>query len=324
MTFLHDISCSPPPPLHESAHDLWVWNDSPSGKYTVQSAYKFLSQEDDTVATWNWLWHVSIPEKIGLFLWLISHAALLVNFLRFRRQLATNPLCFLCGTESENWYHCLLYCGWVRQLWKTLHVTVPVDCAQIPQSDLNGFLLGMYNVYGPIFVAALWIIWLERNARIFRGKSKPLWALQRDIFQLVNDMECCQPHSSARICVGRLVHWNMRGAIGTILHVNSSSMGNPGRSGYGFVVRDDVGNWLGGGYGHLGHKSITYTEVVAIAEGLDFVARMGVQCVCCYSDSTTALGLLDNRDHYHPLAALLLRIHTLRHAFDACEFLCFS
>lgn len=62
------------------------------------------------------------------------------------------------------------------------------------------------------------------------------------------------------------------------------------------MVRDEDGHWLRGGCGFLGHKTNTFAELCALVARLDFVARLGVRKVYCYSDSLTTNRLLGSRE----------------------------
>jgi hypothetical protein len=49
----------------------------------------------------------------------------------------------------------------------------------------------------------------------------------------------------------KLVRWNSLGGTGMILNVDGSSIGNPGVSGYGGLIRNSGGAWVHGYYDNL-------------------------------------------------------------------------
>lgn len=49
------------------------------GCYSAKAGYKWLcssNSEPSLGGPWNWIWNLSVPEKIKLLLWLIGHNSL--------------------------------------------------------------------------------------------------------------------------------------------------------------------------------------------------------------------------------------------------------
>ena len=51
--------------------DRWVWKLNPSNKYTVQSAYSYLTAVDNNITEdfHHFLWHKAVPLKVNIFVW---------------------------------------------------------------------------------------------------------------------------------------------------------------------------------------------------------------------------------------------------------------
>lgn len=66
----------------------------------------------------------------------------------------------------------------------------------------------------------------------------------------------------------RLVHWHPNRDIGVVLNVDGSSFGNPGRTGFGGLLREDDGTWIAGFIGYVGFSTNVHAELMAILYGL--------------------------------------------------------
>ncbi|GAU16251.1 hypothetical protein TSUD_298830 [Trifolium subterraneum] len=58
----------------------------------------------------------------------------------------------------------------------------------------------------------------------------------------------------------RMVRWNAQGGNGMILNVDGSSIGNPGVSGFGGLLRNSDGGWIHGFAGNIGISNILHVE----------------------------------------------------------------
>jgi hypothetical protein len=57
--------------LQENAHDFWRWLLDPSHGYTIREAYRFLTNNGNSVdrSLVDDVWHRYIPSKVFLFVW---------------------------------------------------------------------------------------------------------------------------------------------------------------------------------------------------------------------------------------------------------------
>jgi ribonuclease HI len=131
------------------------------------------------------------------------------------------------------------------------------------------------------------------------------------------------------------VKWNALGGTGMILNVDGSSIGNPGISGFGGLIRNTDGGWVHGFFGNLGHTNILHAELMAIYKGLLLAWDLNIKDLWCYSDSVMAIKLItDPVDDWHHYAAILnnikdimkrdwqvLLIHTLREGNACADYL---
>ncbi|CAA0834083.1 RNase H family protein [Striga hermonthica] len=94
-----------------------------------------------------------------------------------------------------------------------------------------------------------------------------------------------------------------------ILHTDGSSMGNPGPSGFGAVLRTHEGVWIEGISGNIGIADNNLAEVIAIFEGLSLALARGCTALTCYSDSQEALRLINMAAvNTHVMGGLIMNI----------------
>ncbi|KAK2425147.1 hypothetical protein QL285_035429 [Trifolium repens] len=159
-----------------------------------------------------------------------------------------------------------------------------------------------------LFMAAIWWIWRTRNALCMANESTSVFSLKMGIVDyallLKND-----PSKSHVNLNPQLVRWNVNGGTDMILNVDGSSIGNPGVSGYGELLRTADGAWVHGFFGNLGFTNILLAELMAIYKGLLLAWEMNIKDLWCYSDSKIAIKLvMEPVDEWHHYAAILNNI----------------
>ncbi|CAJ2636315.1 unnamed protein product [Trifolium pratense] len=93
------------------------------------------------------------------------------------------------------------------------------------------------------------------------------------------------------------------------LNVDGSSLGNPGRSGYGGIIRNNVGGWLYSFSGFCGITTNLKAELLAIVHGLSLTWSKGYTKVIYESDSKVVIDLIDQGvPNTHPYAHVMNRI----------------
>jgi ribonuclease HI len=112
--------------------------------------------------------------------------------------------------------------------------------------------------------------------------------------------------------IDQWVSWHPGQEIAVILNVDGSSLGNPGPSGFGGVLRQDNGNWIFGFAGTVGISTILHVELLAIYHGLKVAWDQGYRNIICYSDSTLSIQLVEGEvSPWHHYASILANIKAL-------------
>jgi ribonuclease HI len=97
-----------------------------------------------------------------------------------------------------------------------------------------------------------------------------------------------------------------------ILNVDGSSIGNPGVSGFGGLIRNSDGAWVHGFAGNIGFSYILDAVLMAVYHGLVLAWGLGIKELMCYSDSKTVIKLIyDPVNAWHHYATIILNIKDL-------------
>ncbi|CAL5435909.1 unnamed protein product [Camellia sinensis] len=76
------------------------------------------------------------------------------------------------------------------------------------------------------------------------------------------------------------------------LNTDSCSNGDPRQSSYGGLLRDEVGSWLWGYHGYLGHCTSLEAEIWNIYRGLTIIMQQGLSNITIEIDSQNAMEML--------------------------------
>ncbi|KAK8476102.1 hypothetical protein V6N11_071089 [Hibiscus sabdariffa] len=173
-----------PPPSLDDSRDMVAWKCTPTGIFTVSSAYENLLSEswDSCDSKWTGIWSLPVAQRVRMFLWLVLRQRLLTNAERARRGMSSDPSCSCCGFFNETILHILRDCPPMRSFWQSL----------IPQSDHDYFFgaplehwifsnIRTSRVFGRgtppwscFFPSFLWQVWKRRNDFVFNGECLPL------------------------------------------------------------------------------------------------------------------------------------------------------
>lgn len=108
-------------------HDRLSWRASQDGKFSVKSAYLFLTKDNLLRPSmghfYERIWRVKVPERVRFFLWLVVNRVIMTNMERQRRHLCDSGLCSVCRSGDETIMHVLRDCPAMEGLWIRL---VPV------------------------------------------------------------------------------------------------------------------------------------------------------------------------------------------------------
>ncbi|KAG4963526.1 hypothetical protein JHK85_040981 [Glycine max] len=258
--------------LNDNMEDVIVWGPSGDEIFTATTAFKWLiavnSLPTSQFGNWSWIWKLQILENIKHFFWLTFHGSLLTNDFRVFRHLAV-VWQFLHLDHDSNFY--------------------VANCVDWIVNNIN-------SVRGILFAVTCWTIWKSRNSLIFQNKRWTTWQIINQVNILSNDViNTLQQPTQPRM--GRNVSWDPPTFPFVKLNTDGSSIGNPGDSGYGGIIRDLAGNMLTAFSGECGTTSSLKAKLLAIYYGLRTAWDNG------YTHNEV--------NEYHPYSPLVQLIHHL-------------
>jgi hypothetical protein len=116
-----DVICNLKIPRAE-VEDCVAWHYEKKGIFTVKSAYKdSLKRNTTAVATsssrdpgdrsiWDVIWKTKIPDKVKIFGWRVATNSLATKHNAFKRTIAVDDVCEICGMEQEDEFHAIIRC----------------------------------------------------------------------------------------------------------------------------------------------------------------------------------------------------------------------
>jgi len=173
--------------LHPEIPDRLIWKWTGDHTFSTASAYRafFIGQYSIPGATI--LKKTQAPGKCKFFGWLVLHDRCWTAARRKRHNLQDDDSCALCCQASETITHLLVSCPFSKECWyailQTLHWQPlfpdrdPFSLAEwwsgarkrLPKTDRRCF--------DSTVILISWILWMERNKRIFDHRSRSVQQL---------------------------------------------------------------------------------------------------------------------------------------------------
>lgn len=142
----------------------WRWNSK--GQFSVRLAYAFLNYSGRLVEHPFLVWHLPLPPKIKIFLWLVFRNRILTKVNLSRKGWGGTTTCMFCD-QHETTNHLFLRCRMVTQIWywlgknglyfrhwRTMKQVIQFAVLLSP-SERQTFCI--------VFSATVWTLWKHRN-----------------------------------------------------------------------------------------------------------------------------------------------------------------
>jgi len=179
-SLLHDVV------LQDHILDRWRWLLDPIHGYSVKGTYSYLTAPSFTPERGLSvdLWKKQVPLKVSVFAWRLLRNQIPTKDNLFRRRvipLDDTSCSGGCGS-SETMDHLLIHCDYFGMVWHRIYQWLGISfTAPASASDHLyhfGHLAGLprlsHSFMTVIWMATVWVIWKERNNRIFNQKIDTL------------------------------------------------------------------------------------------------------------------------------------------------------
>eukprot|EP00253_Pinus_taeda_P012763 PITA_12763 len=171
-------------------HDKLHWGQTPKGMFTTKEAHhiRYTPAQANKDKLWDQVWKPGIWPKVSTFLWLLGKQRILTWDKLQKRGFIGPSRCPNCNLNAEIDVHLMDTCPLATQLWEKIdncnrrfgrrQGDIAKTIINWPRNPFQSSLLN--SLWNLIPGFSYWILWKERNNRVFNNSSKPidtLWLL---------------------------------------------------------------------------------------------------------------------------------------------------
>lgn len=325
---IRDLIFGIPSCTSSDLQDVQTWRYSPTGHFSMKIAYLLPygwnpCQRDEG---WKWIWETSTHPRIQYFLWLCTHRKIPTTENLAYWEMNINTTCAACNSQEESIEHLFRECPIAIQFWRKLGIpkskkaTFRASFSEWIRANCLGYEEHTLNIpWKFIFPQAIWLLWKQRNAGIFR-KERPNQNLHEVCVQRAAEYYTLSMTPS-RVCKKQtLVRWDPPPEGFYKLNTDGSILQNPGKAGAGDLIRDYHGRWILGFGRPLGVANSLMAEGWALQDGLRLARWMGIQNLYVELDAKVLYDLIwSNSSSNMHLFQIILECRQLASEFRECR-----
>ncbi|KAJ6952190.1 hypothetical protein NC653_041365 [Populus alba x Populus x berolinensis] len=179
-----------PKPFHD---DQWVWTGQPSGKFTIHSAWELLRDRRPLNTLHLLLWFKGHIPRQSFILWLASMGRLHTMDRLQMAGIISNASCILCGLHTETHGHLFFECPTSQLVWQTVNAKANIYWPCCTWQNLLQWGTTHYSrkkdiqhlIARLVLSASVYILWHERNKRVFNHQYQSAANIAEEVFQQV-------------------------------------------------------------------------------------------------------------------------------------------
>lgn len=287
-----------PPPKQTNRLDKPFWMLEASGNFSVRSAWNYIRQKDQEEDIFKNMWSKKLPFKQSFFLWSMWKFRVPVDEVVQSMGINIASRCWCCThPKFETMSHLFLTSDTATKLWRMFANVVGIHIEGLQLSQVG--TSDCCPILKPLMIAVptviIWNLWKRRNSfkhgrpssydnLVFKVNSD-LWTLGRCVYPKLQDLPAGWSNMVAYLEKYKPklyflpVSWK---PIEGILKCNTdcASRGNPGRSTYGFCIRNSTGNLIYAQGEEIREGTNLEAEAIAIREALAHCVTEGIRQVC--------------------------------------------
>ncbi|XP_071681411.1 uncharacterized protein [Lolium perenne] len=170
-------------PRSGAEEDRFGWKWRGDGQFSSKSAYRVLWHGTCGLPGATLVWDSFAPLQYKLHAWLALRRHCWTADRRRRRGLPTHTLCPLCNVVDETLDHLSLHYVYAHGVWSGLEARLGLpDIVPMGVEGIKDWWLQAALRFPPagrkkansLIMLTLRMLWLERNARVFDGKTAPV------------------------------------------------------------------------------------------------------------------------------------------------------
>lgn len=202
------------PPSNSRGNDVFLWgpHDHKSNDFSTKKTWGFLRPRQNDKPWVKAVWFKSHVPKHAFNFWVTNLDRLPVNARLVKWGLNVISTCTFCQLHDENRDHLFLQCHFSTQVWKL--VLFRLGYSYIPYHSWDGFIQWLLSRNRPAKLKLLiklacqttvYLLWRERNTRIFDNLSMTPEALFKKIDRTIRDTLLARRHQKG--CLELLSTW---------------------------------------------------------------------------------------------------------------------
>nr|XP_027120463.1 uncharacterized protein LOC113737428 [Coffea arabica] len=331
-------------PFEVSQKDRLVWAPSPSGLFTVKSAWEVLRQRRSPSLVDSLLWQPALPAKMAFLAWRLVRKFIPLDVVLKSRGVSFPSRCGCCYGEEEDLLHVFVTGPIASQVWKQVSSRFGFqlrNCTTMASVFIAWFLTSDASAKNHIRVilpiVVCWFIWLARNGERFQGGRWEVNGIIRDVDNFIeqlgkaNRLHRSQFRGDADCEWLRLVRgdprrrspcaiaWN-KPPCGK-LKLNSDASVIQGKATGGGLLRDYQGKLIFAFYKEFGDQGVLEAECMALLVGLQLCHQRGVVPSLVEVDSKALVQLVvSGAVAKWPLCNNLRKVRNLLEGFSAAIY----
>ena len=163
--------------------DKFTWRWTANGCYSAASAYQaqFIGKIQSQVC--SEIWHTKAIPKCRLYTWLMIHNRCLTADNLAKRGWPHDPICSLCRCQLETASHLAAFCSFSQLVWTKVLATLSMPVTLNPNPAMLDVTMWWKEIpklvpklivskWRSVALCTWWMLWKERNNRIFNNKSR--------------------------------------------------------------------------------------------------------------------------------------------------------
>ena len=301
--------------VNPDMEDRHAWHFDKKGLFSVKSAYKLAVQRRENEMgrnaarseslpvgnsgfRWDKIWGMEVPNKVKMFILRLVHNSLAVRRNLLRRGVKVDTLCPMCQRLDEDPGHLFFKCKGVKECWRRLNLEEYRIILAVCHSgkDMMQTIWSLPSQIQLQIIVLLWRWWSARN-KANAGDKRPTGP---EVCSLVTFYVCEFEKGRKSDNIFQQVkqqRWEPPPEDVYKINTDGAFRAVTNQGGWGFVVRNRVGDFLEGGCGNLRRVASSFqVEALAVLHSVVRVSQLGISRIILETDASDLVRGLTSTD----------------------------
>ncbi|XP_071917045.1 uncharacterized protein [Coffea arabica] len=303
--------------IFPNTRDPMIWAASPSGSFTVSSAWEVLRSKYNRSAIDSLVWSSVVPLKISLFAWRLLRGWLPLDDLFQGRGLRLASKCYCCGRAPETGDHLFVSGPLASSVWRHfshifgLMVQGSGVVTRLASWLLSHWFVSQNHIRVILPLSILWFLWKGLSKARFEGMSMLSNQIINQVCTFLDqlgrgsllrveyfkeDTDYAWVHYgkvNEKLVQFRAFSWVKSPEQAMKLNTDASVVS--GRASGGGVVRSAEGDLVFAFYKEFGDQNVLSAEALALLEGLRSCQDNNLRGFVVEVDSSTLVSVVSSK-----------------------------